>query len=225
EWNGLDGAWTHRFLKEAEVLNPNDFETIKRKVDSERSKNGLQTYWEGISVKRTHVLGSLSLLDEAGKYNAEDLLSEGFSDSFPVDVPSTSKRAPDSKGLIPQRTKKVKIPNEDESLKSTEQQLQNAGDHNTPPPPYNSNKRNVGLNQHVLDDLEESDTEIDITQDNEEIRNLTEKKNIRNKLLAILTAQKKKNEHTIWKKLLSSICLNGILDFSDDEMRKKLKGL
>jgi hypothetical protein len=32
EWNGLDGAWTHRFLKKAEELNPKDFETLKVKV-------------------------------------------------------------------------------------------------------------------------------------------------------------------------------------------------
>ncbi|CAG8753265.1 2874_t:CDS:2, partial [Ambispora leptoticha] len=52
EWNGLDGAWTHRFLKKAEALNPKDFEILKVKVDSERSKNGLQAYWEGVIHKR-----------------------------------------------------------------------------------------------------------------------------------------------------------------------------
>jgi hypothetical protein len=64
-------------------------------------------------VKRTHVLGSLSLLDDAGKYNVDDLSSEGFSDSFLVDVSSTSKHALDSKGLISQRAKKVQLADND----------------------------------------------------------------------------------------------------------------
>ncbi|CAG8677690.1 13890_t:CDS:2, partial [Acaulospora morrowiae] len=130
-WNGLDGAWTYRFLKEAEaMLKPKDFETLKVKgapvssradsgvsvhvlaqVDSEHSKHGLKTYWENViheqkklKVKRTHILGSLDLLDEAGKHNVKDL-SEGLSDSFPV----ASKHALESTNLIsPQENKKIK---------------------------------------------------------------------------------------------------------------------
>ncbi|CAG8576194.1 6440_t:CDS:2 [Ambispora leptoticha] len=112
DWNGLDGAWTYRFLKEAEaMLKPKDFETLKVKVDSEHSKHGLKTYWENViheqkklTVKRTHILGSLDLLDEAGKHNVKDL-SEGLSNSFPV----ASKHALESTNLIsPQENKKIK---------------------------------------------------------------------------------------------------------------------
>uniref|UniRef100_U9UWP7 Uncharacterized protein n=1 Tax=Rhizophagus irregularis (strain DAOM 181602 / DAOM 197198 / MUCL 43194) TaxID=747089 RepID=U9UWP7_RHIID len=85
-------------------------------VDLEHSGKGLQTYWEGVihkrkklEVKCTHILGSLSLLNEAGKYNVEDLLSEGFSNSLPIDASSTSKHTLDS--TIPasfERTKKIR---------------------------------------------------------------------------------------------------------------------
>ena len=60
-----------------------------------------------MAVKRTHILGSLQLLDEAGKYNVDDLSSEGL--SLPIDASSsTSKHTLDS--TIPtssKRTKKV----------------------------------------------------------------------------------------------------------------------
>ncbi|CAG8631487.1 9410_t:CDS:2, partial [Diversispora eburnea] len=84
DWNGLDGAWTYRFLKETETrLESKDYETLKVKgapissraesgvsvhvltqvmvvmaplvssradsrVDFERSKHGLKTYWENV---------------------------------------------------------------------------------------------------------------------------------------------------------------------------------
>jgi hypothetical protein len=61
-------------------------------------------------VKRTHILGSLDLLDEAGKHNVKDLSSEGLSNSFPVDMSSASKHALESTNLIfPQENKKVSI--------------------------------------------------------------------------------------------------------------------
>ncbi|CAG8659537.1 9886_t:CDS:2, partial [Ambispora gerdemannii] len=85
-------------------------------VDSERSKDGLKAYWENViheqkklKVKRTHILGSLDLLDEAGKHNVKDLSSEGLSNSFPVDMSSASKHALESTNLIsPQENKKIK---------------------------------------------------------------------------------------------------------------------
>ncbi|CAG8652557.1 22281_t:CDS:2 [Rhizophagus irregularis] len=100
----------------AEDLRPEELEDLKAKVDLEHSGKGLQTYWEGVihkrkklEVKCTHILGSLSLLNEAGKYNVEDLLSEGFSNSLPIDASSTSKHTLDS--TIPasfERTKKIR---------------------------------------------------------------------------------------------------------------------
>ncbi|PKY51789.1 hypothetical protein RhiirA4_546754 [Rhizophagus irregularis] len=116
ELTGLDGTWTRRFLKKAEDLRPEELEDLKTKVDLEHSGKGLQTYWEGVihkrkklEVKCTHILGSLSLLNEAGKYNVEDLSSEGFSNSLPIDASSTSKHTLDS--TIPasfERTKKIR---------------------------------------------------------------------------------------------------------------------
>jgi len=32
-WNGLDGAWAHRFLKEAKEIRPDDYETLKEEVN------------------------------------------------------------------------------------------------------------------------------------------------------------------------------------------------
>ncbi|CAG8623587.1 5625_t:CDS:10 [Gigaspora rosea] len=113
EWNGLDGAWTHRFLRKAKEFKPNDHENLKNKVDSERSNKGLQAYWEEViyirkklAVKRTHVLGSLSILDKAGKYNVGNVISERLSDSFHVDVSPTSKHILDSTSS--EKTKKIR---------------------------------------------------------------------------------------------------------------------
>ncbi|CAG8609971.1 11357_t:CDS:10, partial [Funneliformis caledonium] len=62
-----------------------------------------------LRVKRTHVLGSLGILDEAGKYNVGDLISEGLSDFFLVDVSSTFKRTLDSTILTSsERIKKIR---------------------------------------------------------------------------------------------------------------------
>ncbi|CAG8628821.1 2134_t:CDS:2 [Dentiscutata erythropus] len=158
DWNGLDGTWTRRFLKNAEtMLESKDFETLKVKptpdsgvsvnvlaqvmvvaplvsqrpdsrVDSERSKHGIKTYWENViheqkklNVKRTHILGSLDLLDKAGKHNIENLSSEGFSNSFPVNTTPVSKHALDgSNSTSSQRNKKTKAgENEEESVEET----------------------------------------------------------------------------------------------------------
>ncbi|CAI2189483.1 11421_t:CDS:2 [Funneliformis geosporum] len=115
EWIGLDSTWTRRFLKKAEDLRPEELENLKVKVELEHSDKGLQTYWEGVihkrmklEVKRTHILGSLHLLNDDGKYNIKDLSSEGFSNSLSINASSTSKHTLDS--TIPvsfKRTKKV----------------------------------------------------------------------------------------------------------------------
>ncbi|PKY58882.1 hypothetical protein RhiirA4_481165 [Rhizophagus irregularis] len=100
---GLDSAWTHKFLKEAEEINPDDFSTLKKNSHSNSSNiDGtprLQAYWEEViykrkklRVKRTHVFESLSILDEARKYNVGNLILEGLLDFFPVNVSFTSKR-------------------------------------------------------------------------------------------------------------------------------------
>ena len=61
-----------------------------------------------LAVKRTHILGGLSILDEAGKYNVRELVSEGFSDSFSVDVSPTFKHTLDNTDVISsERSKKV----------------------------------------------------------------------------------------------------------------------
>ncbi|CAI2189160.1 9271_t:CDS:10, partial [Funneliformis geosporum] len=116
EWIGLDSTWTRRFLKKAEDLRPEELENLKVKVELEHSDKGLQTYWEGVihkrmklEVKRTHILGSLHLLNDDGKYNIKDLSSEGFSNSLSINASSTSKHTLDS--TIPvsfKRTKKIR---------------------------------------------------------------------------------------------------------------------
>ncbi|RUP06799.1 hypothetical protein BC936DRAFT_140215 [Jimgerdemannia flammicorona] len=60
-------------------------------VVSERSSNGLKRYWEEViydqkklAVKYTHIIGSLDLLDKAGKHNTKDLLSKDSSNPFLV---------------------------------------------------------------------------------------------------------------------------------------------
>ncbi|RUS22604.1 hypothetical protein BC938DRAFT_475225 [Jimgerdemannia flammicorona] len=60
-------------------------------VISERSSNGLKRYWEEViydqkklAVKYTHIIGSLDLLDKAGKHNTKDLLSKDSSNPFLV---------------------------------------------------------------------------------------------------------------------------------------------
>ncbi|RUP26250.1 hypothetical protein BC936DRAFT_138789, partial [Jimgerdemannia flammicorona] len=89
-----------------------------QQVISERSSNGLKTYWEEViydrkkvgqnisywfcscqdarmpitsiimqnrlAVKYTHIIGSLDLLDKAGKHNTKDLLSKDSSNPFLV---------------------------------------------------------------------------------------------------------------------------------------------
>ncbi|CAG8716381.1 21473_t:CDS:2 [Gigaspora margarita] len=129
DWNGLDGTWTRRFLKNAEMmLESKDFETLKVKVDSERSNHGIKTYWENVihdqkklNVKRSYILGSLDLLDQAGKYNIEDLSSEGFSNSFPVNTTLASKHTLDgSNSTSSQRVKKTKAGENEESVKKTD---------------------------------------------------------------------------------------------------------
>ncbi|KAF0470061.1 hypothetical protein F8M41_025425 [Gigaspora margarita] len=130
DWNGLDGTWTRRFLKNAEMmLESKNFETLKVKIDSQHSNHGIKTYWENViheqkklNMKRSYILGSLNLLDKAGKYNIEDLSSEGFSNSFPLNTTPASKHALDgSNSTSSQRIKKTKAgENEEESVKKTD---------------------------------------------------------------------------------------------------------
>ncbi|GBB85502.1 hypothetical protein RclHR1_01200016 [Rhizophagus clarus] len=48
-WKNLDDSWSTRFLIEAKkLLNRTNFNTLKKKIESERRKNGLQAYWKGI---------------------------------------------------------------------------------------------------------------------------------------------------------------------------------
>ncbi|PKY53241.1 hypothetical protein RhiirA4_471341 [Rhizophagus irregularis] len=46
-WNDLDISWSRRFLTEAQKLGQG-FAELEQKVESERNRNGLQSYWEGI---------------------------------------------------------------------------------------------------------------------------------------------------------------------------------
>ncbi|CAB5199813.1 unnamed protein product [Rhizophagus irregularis] len=46
-WNDLDISWSRRFLTEAQKLGQG-FAELEKKVESERNRNGLQSYWEGI---------------------------------------------------------------------------------------------------------------------------------------------------------------------------------
>ncbi|CAG8538366.1 12724_t:CDS:2, partial [Racocetra fulgida] len=155
DWNGLDGTWTRRFLKNAEMmLESKDFETLKVKVliffylvkgapvsqrpdsgvsvnvlaqvmvvaplvDTERSNHGIKTYWENVIHEQKKVRQALN---KAGKYNIEDLSSEGFSNSFPVNTTPASKHALDgSNSTSSQRIKKTKAgENEEESVKKTD---------------------------------------------------------------------------------------------------------
>ncbi|CAG8592873.1 8610_t:CDS:2, partial [Acaulospora morrowiae] len=64
---------------------------------------------------------------------------------------------------------------------------------------------------------------IDVGKNYEEIRSLTEdERNIRDKLLVVLTEQQERDTQS-GKDYLSSTYLNGIIDFSDDETRKRIK--
>ncbi|CAI2185338.1 8260_t:CDS:2 [Funneliformis geosporum] len=113
DWNGLDGTWHRRFLNNAEMmLESKDYEILKVKGApvSHRPDSGVSVIVlaqvmvvaplvshrpdSRLNVKRTHILGSLDLLDKAGKYNIEDLSSE-FSNSFPVNTTPASKHALD----------------------------------------------------------------------------------------------------------------------------------
>ncbi|CAG8537838.1 1219_t:CDS:10, partial [Ambispora leptoticha] len=92
----------------------------------------------------------------------------------------------------------------------------------TPPPRTAENI--VSNNDDENDDNDsESDTEsIDIDQGEEEIGRLTQDEvEIRNKLIAILDSQQKKDKE-LGKDCLSSISLNHIIDFSNDIVQKKV---
>ncbi|CAG8579004.1 568_t:CDS:10 [Paraglomus brasilianum] len=93
DWYGLDGAWFHRFLRKgAPSLLTFRLEVsvdILAQVESERQNKALLNYWEEIiherkklAVKRTHVNGSLDILNEAGRYNKEAIILEGLSNPF-----------------------------------------------------------------------------------------------------------------------------------------------
>ncbi|CAG8496884.1 5794_t:CDS:2 [Cetraspora pellucida] len=122
DWNGLDGTWTPpisqcpdlgvsvNVLAQVMVVATLVSQRPDLRVDSERSKDGLKAYWENLKVKRTHILGSLDLLDEAGKHNVKDLFSGGLSNSFPVGMSSTAKHILECANVIsPQENKKIKM--------------------------------------------------------------------------------------------------------------------
>ncbi|CAB4405043.1 unnamed protein product [Rhizophagus irregularis] len=81
------------------------------------------------------------------------------------------------------------------------------------------------IEKRILDETQvsyfgfpESEAEQVDVENEEEIKDLTEEEtDIRNKLLAVLTAQRRRDTQSK-KDCLSSICLNGILDFSNDKI-------
>ncbi|RUP43084.1 hypothetical protein BC936DRAFT_137648 [Jimgerdemannia flammicorona] len=88
EWNGLDGAWSKRFLREVKVLNPLNLKVLEKKslvllLPGCQDANNLDHYAKQLAVKCTHIIGSLDLLDKAGKHNTKDL-SKDFSNPFLV---------------------------------------------------------------------------------------------------------------------------------------------
>ncbi|CAG8707313.1 15893_t:CDS:2, partial [Acaulospora morrowiae] len=206
-------------------------------VNNERSGKGLQAYWEGVickrkklEVKRTHILGSLHLLNEAGQYNVDDLLSEGFSDPLLIDASSsTTKRTLDSTIQTSSKRTKVKSSNKDRSLESSEQHLQysphdtqNSGDDYIRPPSYN-NTFSAESNECALDSLVESDIEVIEIDEEDEIKNLTEDEiEIRNKILKVL-ARCQDEEKKSKKSHMTSIYLNNIMDLTDIKIRKKVE--
>lgn len=62
KWKIIDRTWAQKFLREAEVhLDKEKLVTLKMKVDAERAKDGLQTYWKSIieQHERASVLNNL----------------------------------------------------------------------------------------------------------------------------------------------------------------------
>ncbi|GES87501.1 hypothetical protein GLOIN_2v1788144 [Rhizophagus clarus] len=51
-WSRTDKIWADRFLKAAENHEESNYEELKKKVDSERSRDGLKNYWRKIIEER-----------------------------------------------------------------------------------------------------------------------------------------------------------------------------
>ncbi|UZO17126.1 uncharacterized protein OCT59_008487 [Rhizophagus irregularis] len=51
-WSRTDKIWAGRFLKASEEHEESNYEDMKKKVDSERSGDGLKNYWEKIIEER-----------------------------------------------------------------------------------------------------------------------------------------------------------------------------
>ncbi|CAG8759610.1 10046_t:CDS:2 [Cetraspora pellucida] len=84
KWTSLDGTWHRRFLQEARKRDPASVNILKERIKSEQN---MKYYWEKmiieqkeLSVKRTHISGSLDLLNDAGDYNTQRLRDQGFNE-------------------------------------------------------------------------------------------------------------------------------------------------
>ncbi|CAI2189422.1 9778_t:CDS:2 [Funneliformis geosporum] len=122
--NGLDGTWFRRFLRAVQDLKPTIYDTIKGKL----------------VLKSTLDAEGLGLLNVASRLQSRKVTLD-YEDQIAKLIPSSDKRSLDNTSADDKSTaKRVKIFNKVETLESTEQQLQNAGDYNTPPPPYNNTR-------------------------------------------------------------------------------------
>ncbi|CAG8684449.1 13108_t:CDS:10, partial [Funneliformis caledonium] len=89
KWNTLNSTWTRRFMQEVKELSEDTVKeiTVSSLYMSQPVSEKMKDYWEKIilerkewSVKRTHLSGSLDLLDDAGKHNIQKLRSQGFNE-------------------------------------------------------------------------------------------------------------------------------------------------
>ncbi|CAG8622647.1 74_t:CDS:2, partial [Acaulospora morrowiae] len=103
KWNTLNSIWTRRFMQEVKELSE---DTVKEITVSSLYMSQvmpmpekMKGYWEKIilerkewSVKRTHLSGSLDLLDDAGKHNIQKLRSQGFNEEKVRSLESSRKK-------------------------------------------------------------------------------------------------------------------------------------
>ncbi|CAI2191790.1 7182_t:CDS:10 [Funneliformis geosporum] len=213
EWNGLDGTWTRRFLKKSGKFKTKRIWGFKGQgvsvyvltqvmVDSERSDKGLQVYWEGVihkrkklEVKRTHIIGSLNLLNDAGKYNVEDLSSEGFSDSFFIDVSSTSKR-PLNRTILTSSERTKKARNEESGQEEADEQISSADE-----------KIEI-----KCDDLEELEQQITFSSLNEwEVGTVNVSRKFKEYQRQLIAGIRQKKTKLTWNNTLELLALSSII--------------
>ncbi|CAG8628449.1 996_t:CDS:10, partial [Diversispora eburnea] len=97
-----------------------------------------------------------------------------------------------------------------------------AKDRLTTPPPNPIFSESIEINSDSENDSESDTESIDIDQGEVEIEKLTQDEiHIRNKLLAILDAQQKKDIKS-GKNFLTSVSLNHIIDLSNDKVQKEV---